>query len=125
MTKEEKNRKLAEWLEPLSSLPNEDDSEEMQAYESEAWIATFRLSRVTGMHVPSWEPRDFYTDEAANALLLDRLLSEGCPPDDLPTNFKWAWQWVGQLIMREIQFHQNNDRKTAICEAVLKLMEAQ
>jgi hypothetical protein len=110
--REEKDRRLAEWL-GWSHFKQE------CGFECLYWIG-LPPGEKARCPVP-----DFYTDEAANALLLDRLLSEGCPPDDLPTNFKWAWQWVGQLIMREIQFHQNNDRKTAICEAVLKLMEAQ
>lgn len=117
--RDEKNRKIAEWIEPLSSLPNEDDSEEMRAYESAAWIATFRLSKVTGMHVPAWEPQDFYTSEEASALVLEKMLQPcvfRCAPGG-----QWAccWNMAGQADEIAIAV----DRKTAIAEAALKRIE--
>lgn len=125
MTRDEQNRaneRIANWLEPMSSLPNEDDSEEMQAYESDAWIATFRLSQETGMHVPSWQPRDFFTDESANALVLEKMPAAELykhPPDHEASEAGWRCRpdWGLDFAV----YH--TDRKTAIALAALMLIE--
>lgn len=126
MTKDEKCKKLAEWLEPLSSLPNEDDSEEMRAYESQVWIASFRLSRVTGMHVPSWEPPDFYLSEEANALLLEKIPFVVVRRSNLPHGSGLERWYVGIQAQPKANipawWAEASDRKTAIAEAALSLI---
>ena len=70
----ELSRWIAEKMEPLSSLPNEDDcdSADMQDFPTDCWIASFRLSLVTGMHVPGWQPRDMVNDPAMTVMLMER-----------------------------------------------------
>lgn len=72
MTNEELSRLIAEHLEPLKSLPNADECDfaEMNEFPTEYWIATHRLSEVTLMHVPEWQPRNMVTDPAMTVKLL-------------------------------------------------------
>ena len=72
---EQLSRWIAEKLEPLSTLPNEDDCDhaDMEAFPTEYWLASYRMSRVTCMHVPSWEPRDMVNDPAMTVMLLEKM----------------------------------------------------
>ena len=79
LTRGEKNRLLAEWLEPMPTW---------KAYEAfmldgkvggtmtarsplGVWQWQVDAFTICGEH--SWKPADFYTDEAVNALLLEKL----------------------------------------------------
>lgn len=74
---EDLNIWIATQLEPLSSLPNADecDKQDMDNFPTECWIASFRMSRIALMHVPSWEPRDMVNDPAMTVMLLEKLAS--------------------------------------------------
>ncbi len=78
MTDEELSRMIAELLEPLKSLPGDDDADEMQGFPCECWIATFRLSQVTGLHVPCWAPRDMVNNAEMTLMLMEKI-----PPNSL------------------------------------------
>ncbi len=123
----EKNRKLAEWLEPLSSFSAgwQETPENCGGYEatgSVMWYSPLRAWTYTEKNYMDWQPRNFYTDEAANALLLERMTEPHVwkNPDGTwtcePNNSAGA-------IDSEI-IESGPDKRTAICEAALKLMEA-
>lgn len=93
MTRDEKNRKIAEWLGDL------------RGYDCQM------------------KPLDFFTDEAANALILDKMPQ--------PSLIKWQhriyngrfyWACMSDINNRSTEV-EDPDRKTAICEAALKLIE--
>jgi hypothetical protein len=101
MTREENNRKLAEWL------------GWREAAVDAAGLLRFWFNK-DGRDVPSI---DFYTDEAANALLLEKMPQ--------PKLVKIGDSWGVQPQLRYGGDHTwNADRKTAICEAALKLIES-
>lgn len=79
MTDEELSRIIAEHLEPLKSLPNADECDfaDMDEFDAKCWIATHRLSKVTLIHVPEWQPRNMVTDPAMAFKLMDAMRQEG------------------------------------------------
>jgi len=107
MTREEKNRAIAEWLGGFGPVPCPEGG-------CESYVC--RKGYHPGKSIP-----DFFTDEAANALLLEKmkigsqsvLLNWG-EDDDL---------WECSFIPYERIAAHSKDRKTAICEAALRLIE--
>lgn len=79
MTDDELSRWIAEKLEPLSTLPNDDDCDmaDMESFPTDCWLASWRLSQVTGFHVPSWQPRDMVNDPAMTVMLLIEMKKAG------------------------------------------------
>lgn len=95
------NRKLAEWLEPSPHYKGPD-------YKCWQWVESMMEWRVKV---------DFRTDEAANAMLLEKM------PEDYACVFRddvhGGW-YVGQSMETKVF---DKDRKTAIVLAALKLIE--
>lgn len=111
MTNDEKNRAIAEWLEPHEMLPPPREPVIMDNQLVSlrgAWVC--EMGYETG-DIPTWYPRDFYRDEAANALVLEKLPEVGLHRD----GEKWA---IG-LVWNQTGWKRYADRKTAICEAAL------
>ena len=109
-TKDEKNRAIAEWIEPCPT--------------GQPWTIPMLSAKCgwtnstpaicDGRHVYTWVPRDFYTDEAASALLLDKFIDDMAAPKT--TNlFDYI---AGRRLLRE-------KRRAAIAEAALKLIESE
>ena len=90
MTKDEKNRKIAEWLCAVTrcSFPECDG------------------------HAP-----DFFTDEAANARVLEKIPYVQLSYSEIQ---QWSVSWSNSIGRTRTSQHM--DRKTAICEAALRLM---
>lgn len=112
MTKEEKNRVIAEWLEPM--VPPLSNRRPMHCGGSpkDAWI---------GSADHEWEPSDFFTDESASALILEKM---PCPKVMRVHESLWScspnWPLIGTP---EGIIAGHEDRKTCIAEAALKLIE--
>lgn len=125
LTRSEKNRKIAEALEPHQSVFD--------------WaIANPKLNKLLRQPSPkgAWilrnlanvlEPCDFYADEPANALVLEAMLSQ----EDIALHFMKRNGRLQLTLFRGIhginadagtEFY--GDRKTAICEAFLKWKDA-
>jgi hypothetical protein len=75
LSDEELSRLIAGLIEPLASLPNPDtcDYQDMEAFDSRCWLASYELSRISLMHVPVWRPRDMVNDPAMTILLLEKM----------------------------------------------------
>ncbi len=122
----EKNRRIATWLEPFESLPAVGSKPEGRLSPNGGWIIELR----------KWKARDFIHSESASAMVLEAM-AKGCvdsgseprlyfsstfdgkgwgfgqtaqAPSDSPD--EWVW-WV-----------KDHDRKTAIAEACLAYIEA-
>lgn len=91
MTREEKNRKIAEWIGDL------------RGYSCQM------------------KPLDFFTDEAANALALEKLCAHF--PYFSITFQKERIEIEASGVVGGFAFEYEMDRKTAIAEAALKLIE--
>ena len=90
MTNDEKNRKIAEWL------------------------GFTQWSRHTGQKpVP-----DFYTDEEASALVLEKM-----PRGTISRQDNGQWECSVNAFLHGPYIRNQEDRKTAICEAALKLIK--
>lgn len=122
MSKEEKNILIAEafmrWFKPDTTETEEALRD--RRYELRHWT----LHRTSGAPIENfssyyWTPPDFYTDEAANALLVEKV-STDCKYDfSLEKRYDSMWEvWSGGYFLAE-----SDDRKTAICEAALKRID--
>ena len=122
------NRKIAEWLEPMPSINHEDDrlwenifalegtGGHHYSYPAEVW--ELRLSGYTRGDKLEWAPRDFYTDESANAMLLDAM---PCP--HLWKNPGGTWNCDPDLNADSDAGGLDADRKTAIASAFIAWKE--
>jgi hypothetical protein len=111
--REEKNRKLAEWLGAVGPMPRylPQLGDTTCVLDTPVWRWNWASK--------SWEPRDFYTDESASALLLEKM-----KPVQVVI-YETFTQVYKTVIDNEPQygpFADGNDRKTAIAEAALKLI---
>lgn len=126
-------RKIALWLEPMPDyepkvtghigLSTMTDRTTL----TEAWNWDFVLQR--------WLPRDFYRDEAANALVLEKL-AQLCIDKDhyFGLRYDGTPEWIasrmrdygdGNADMPKRPVAVHADRKTAIVLAALKFIEGQ
>lgn len=124
MSKEDNNRKLAEWLGFLK--PDRDETEaalQDRCYELRHWT----LHRHSGAPIENfslyfWTAPDFYVSEAANAMLLEKMPNPKVMADRKKDGTLW-------LCKSDWRFWHNGaehaDRKTAIILAALALIEAQ
>jgi hypothetical protein len=121
VTRDEQNRALAEWLTP-----------DPQGSDPDGWNATWRNEYFAES---GWQysPVDFFADESASALLLDRLASLNAM-DEIrygPEEMEIALMVVGKDGVDELKpkhgyeriMIAHQDRKTAIALAALVLIE--
>lgn len=107
------NRKIAEWLEPIAGLPVPTDSGvwcEWVYSPMKAWLY-LRDDECT------WEPRDFYSDEVAVAMLLEAM-SEPILCLDSRSPRMWSC-WADCMAQTHEGFTMNADRKTAVADSFL------
>lgn len=108
--REENSRILAEWLEPKPDYtPDKSSHSKMRA-----WVY------VWGLPYPGdggWKPADFYTDETANAMLLEKM--------PRPVLRRWEKSgndpemWACSPDNYKLATKLDPDRKAAICAAAL------
>ncbi len=105
-TQEEKCRVIAEWLEPKPTSPKQRGQSVRSS--GGAWIA----------YTGGWQAADFYRDESASALILEKM-----PLAKLVNDPKHG----GWMCESDWRFFHNGalhaDRKSAIAEAALRLIE--
>ena len=110
MTREEKNRKLAEWLEPEpTTLPD-----------PKCW--TQRLVDLKYGIMGEWQPRNFFTDESANALLRSRLAREAKVLRIIITQSGYTTIIAGSETAPDAAY-EHSDYMTAIGETCIKWIE--
>lgn len=131
LSKKKKNLAIAEWLEPCPTWErNCRGRSPIGAWERRR-LREWRDGKAQGY----WDdqPCDFLTDEAANALILEKMHDRGV---QLRSQYEWIdgkqrFDWrvyyfvpvgdCGAQSLYHIAAHQ--DRKAAICEAALKLIK--
>ena len=105
MTRDEKNRKIAEALEPFNSLPQSSELgilDEIIHSPKRAWYYIRDKEH-------QWMPCNFYRSEEANALVRTEVLKN-----------KAALQW----LFDEIEVPGSSERwREQICEAYLAMLE--
>lgn len=129
MTEEraEKNRLLAEWLEPMPDGP--DTLQIMAAIRSELY-SPLKAWECDGHGDPivwAWHPRDFYLSEEASAMVLEKMLMPLVKKVSTGRRIAphMAWEcWPNPTASGNYDHVRNVDRKTAICEAALALIES-
>lgn len=134
MTRDENNRRIAEWLEPQ---PTEfvETPERCYGYNrlgSVEWRSPKGVWWYDEKHYMEWQPLDFYTDEAASAVLLDFLMDKALAELKLvpghPTRFVSCTVWVKDdthvYKIRPV-LNRGTDRKTVVVEAALKFIAAE
>lgn len=122
MTKEEKNQRLCEWLGYLK--PTKDETEKAlreRRYELRRWTlhrtSNAPIERFSSYY---WTPPDFYSDEAANALLLEKMREFGNVTLHGANGWGVSTGYIreGGVAIWTGPSH-SQDRKTAIAEAAL------
>lgn len=110
LEREGNNRRLAKWIEPYCELTHEHVTDCHRDYSPKrAW------QRVAGGSGVVWEPRDFYTSEEANAMLLEKM------PRGTVLQKRDDWQVRAGLF--GTLYSEHPDRKTAIVTACLAWIE--
>ena len=111
MTREEENRKLARWL-GWSTFPSKVDSE--------VWCER----RLENDNVTTFPLPDFRTDEAANAMLLEKMpLPVLRRLHTLGQTLKQEWSCTPDCTPLRPIYENASDRKTAIVLAALALCQ--
>ena len=117
LTRSEKNKKIAEALEPLAKAKLK-RSNGVVTTEAGIWTAGAGWNSLPEARVKYFHPAfDFYTDEAANAMVLEAMPAVELyrhPPD----SDAGIWRCRPDCGLDDNTVHP--DRKTAICEAFLK-----
>lgn len=116
MTREDENRRIAEWLEPMPSEPPKCHNDRSPL---RMWLGIN-----TGQFVWLLQPSlDFRTSEEGCALILEKLPEVILCRRLNPKDGTWYCQFNAGDI-RTMQSATNHDRKSAIVEAALKLIAA-
>lgn len=111
--KQEKNRRIAEWLELLCKCEKDGFGWSIHGYGT----AEGRCHKCAKVH----DAPDFYADESANAMLLEAM------PRVRLEHVGKHWVATADLCVT-VSIHgdaESEDRKTVICEAFIKWKESQ
>ncbi len=113
MTRDEKNRKIAEALEPMPLRPEEYVRTANRVAFSRLgfWAHEFGKREWTPVH-------NFYLSEEDNALVLEAM-----PHPELSKRNDGIWWCIADYYDPKSLQYKNTDRKTAICEAFLVMLE--
>lgn len=120
------NRVLAGWIEKEPTKTTVPLPHNLNHSMNHAWLFNHWFCE--------WSPRDFYRDEAANAMLLEKMWSAGVQVRCHRTWSENGWQLCGwQVWYYEVindkgverldEIVEDRDRKTAICNAALALIK--
>ena len=132
-TKDEKNRMIAEWLGFRLAVASDGDQQwHHPDCRCTSKAPTDKCACVDGCYIGDDSmPPDFYTDEAASALVLEKMLAV----TDISVHMMWRDDKFQFTVFQPNRKTQSGfdggddfkafDRKTAIAEAALRLIESE
>lgn len=122
--KESINRKIAEWLEPTQILSDALPVSKIRAGASSP-LGCWKVKAIRHELLMPWEwrPRDFFTDEIANAMLLDRMPEPQLWLESAKDKPK-LWGCTADMMSKELDAAFDSDRRTAVVLTFLAWMES-